>query len=380
MRCQLWNHLYLSNLTINVISLQNHVSESLYVASRVFEYQTKHAASENSKNQPNVPYAMLVHLFSFTEKLQLTAQNVTRVNDLMMFLSENYIVGSTRDKLPAFFKYFSSFFLKSARGAVDDYVDLCSSVLKNLARSCHDEVAFMEMIRSVAPEVCELSLKRSKRLLLDCIESFKGGSSTTCVDFCQNILRIAVRVPEDASLPENSCLSEVVAHANRELQTLVENQSPVLSSSVYFSTVVILKMHNWDFGECPFDASCALQLFELLYTLAEQLYDINLNDFLRLEETPRKDICSCVYLCSFLLKFMEKIKGFELDSPEACEYILKCGEIFRKCLERRHHLEKKKLQNILYFTSKFHLDFVEFLEIYLLFQLHRQGSALLLPC
>lgn len=333
------------------MSLQNHVSESLYVASKAFEYQTKHA--ENAKNQPNVLYSMLMHLFSFTEKLQLTEANRSKVFDLMNFLSANFTVGS-RAKLPAFVKYFSSFFLKASR-TPDNFVEECSSVLKNLARSaCRDEATaestFMEIIRTLVPEICELSLnKGSKKLLLDCIDTFEEVcSASTCISFCRNVFRIAVCLPED------KCLSDVVVRANYELQVLVSDKSPVLKSAVYFSTVVILKMRNWDSGECPFKKNCALQLFELLYTLAEQLYEINLNEFCQKEEAPRKDVCSCVYLCSFLLHFAEKINDLNLSVPFACDYILKSVEFFRKCIKNIQHLEQKKRHNMLCFIGNLH--------------------------
>lgn len=335
--------------------MQNHVSESLYIASQAFEYQTKHPPSENAKNQPNVLYSMLIHLFNFAEKLPLTEENRSEVFDLMMFLSTNFTVGS-RTKLPAFLKYFSSFFLKSSRTPNDDYVEECSSVLKNLARSaCPEEagaeLTFMEIIRTLVSEICELSLnKQSKRLLLDCIDTFEKFCSTppTCISFCRNVFRIAVCLPED------KCLNDVVVRANYELQMLITDKSPVLKSAVYFSTVVILKMRNWDSGECPFKKNCALQLFELLYTLAEQLYEINLNEFCQKGEISRKDICSCVYLCSFLLHFAEKITDLNLSVPFAYNYILKSVEFFRKCIKNIQRLEQKKRHNMLCFIGNLH--------------------------
>lgn len=332
--------------------MQNHVDESLYVATKAFEYQAKRSAPENTKNQPNVSYSMLIHLFNFTEKIQLTEENRSQVSSLMIFLSANLSVGS-RVKLPAFLKYFSSFFLKSARTAGDDYADLCSSVLKNIARSaCHEEAVaestFMEIIRTLVPEICELSLnKQSEKLLLHFFDTFEENCSTssTCISFCRNIFRMSVCLAED------TCLSDVVVRANYELQMLMSDESPVLKSAVYFSTVVILKMRKWDSGECPFKKNCALQLFELLYTLAEQLYEINLNEFCQKEDTPRKDICSCVYLCSFLLHFAEKITDLNPTVPFAYDYILKSVEFFRKCIRNIRHLEKKKRHNMLSFIG-----------------------------
>lgn len=244
--------------------------------------------------------------------------------------------------------YFSAFVSKSLKH--DKYHSDLFSLMKQLSNLISQfdnaERMFLKFCRNIVYQLCEIS-EKNRVFFLECLNTFHQNRESTAGSFFGHILQITTGFLKDR------LITDLVAESNRELKILIAAQSPVLNDVVYSATTLLVKMRLRAADECWFSAACAIELFELLITLARLMTNIDLNELFKNKTSLKKDIGSVVFLAYLVLYFGSTIDGLELGSQTIYQYMLDAEKLVLECTLESDKLVEKKKEQVYYVGGTF---------------------------